>query len=65
MSVKELREVGRASAVVSEGLPMRAPGAAGVPDGPRAVSLSIERLELIADAVRRWCAEPGGPSDHR
>lgn len=41
-------------------LPVRVPGDTGVPDGPVAVPLPIERLEHIARAVRRWCADTGG-----
>lgn len=46
-------------------LPARVPGAPGIPDGPVAVLPSIERLEYIAHAVRRWCAETDGPDGHR
>ena len=65
VSANGLRAGGRASSVSTERLPVRVPGAAEVPDGPRAVLLPIEQLELIAETVRRWCAEPGGAGEHR
>lgn len=46
-------------------LPRRVRGSVEIPDGPAAVLPSVERLECIAAAVRRWCADKGESRDRR
>lgn len=46
-------------------LPKRVRGSSVIPEGPVAVLPPIERLECIAAAMRRWCADSGDSRDHR
>lgn len=65
MSVNGFQEHGRSSGSGPGLLPKRFRGSSGIPEAPVAVLPPIERLERIAAAVRRWCADSEDPRDHR
>ncbi len=65
MSVNGFQGHGRTLGTVPVQLPKRVSGSSGIPDGPVAVLPPVERLECIAAAVRRWCADPEDARDPR
>lgn len=65
MSVNGFQEHGRSIGAGPGLLPKRVRGSFGIPEGPPVVLPPVERLECIAAAVRRWCADSGDSRDHR